>query len=74
MVREVDAKARVESELKELREKILKLDNFLNLYNPVNSKVSEIQYGLLRAQLHSMRAYANILEIRLEYWEGVAKL
>ena len=70
----MDAKARVEMELKELREKILKLDNFLALYSPVNSTVSEIQYGLLRAQLHSMRAYAIILELRLEYWEGALKL
>lgn len=70
----MDAKARVELELRELREKILKLENFIALYNPVNSTVSEIQYGLLRAQLYTMRAYAIILESRLEYWEGALKL
>ncbi len=61
------AKERVEFELKELSEKVKKLDDFMQ-----TSKYNELsirQRELLCKQLHTMFLYVEILKQRLKNWE-----
>lgn len=55
---------RLEVELQELKEKEQGLSQFLNTKTFLD--VSSIQQILLKQQLHYMRGYIGILEIRLE--------
>lgn len=60
----MDFKERLELELKELKEKSNKLENFV--YDTEKfSKVSPIQQSLLRVQLNAMYTYEICLEERL---------
>jgi len=61
------AKERVEIELKELDEKLTKLDSFVG--TEMFKKLSEQQKRLLQIQACAMATYSNILVTRLELWE-----
>lgn len=62
------AKERVEKELLDLNEKIVKLATFL--YSPALKKanLSRIMIMLLQDQIHVMQQYSEILEQRLDIW------
>ena len=62
------AKERVEKELLDLNEKIVKLATFL--YSPALKKanLSRTMIMLLQDQLHVMQRYSEILEQRLDIW------
>ena len=55
---------KVKKERQQLIKKIYKLDEFLK--GPIDSTISDYQIRLLTIQLHTMRAYADILTARLE--------
>ena len=63
------AKERVEKELLDLTEKIVKLATFL--YSPALKKanLSHTMIMLLQDQLHVMQQYSEILEQRLDIWD-----
>lgn len=63
----MNAKERVENELKELGERIFKLTNFMQTENFNN--LSDIQQTLLMAQSNAMHTYSAILMLRLKNWE-----
>ena len=62
------AKERVEQELLDLNEKIVKLATFL--YSPALKKanLSHTMIMLEKDQLHVMQQYSEILEQRLDIW------
>lgn len=62
------AKERVEQELLDLNEKIVKLATFL--YSPALKKanLSRTMIMLEKDQLHVMQQYSEILEQRLDIW------
>lgn len=59
------AKERVEKELEELNEKIVKLSSFLFSKKLIESGISHRMRDLLAEQLRYMQDYARILQIRL---------
>lgn len=63
------AKERVQDELKELSERIDKLDTFLasNKYD----KLRDADKLLLKLQLRYMKKYADILSARLSVWKSI---
>ena len=62
-------KQRVEQELAELNEKIVKLTAFLFGGDIVNMYISDNMRFLLRKQLNVMQEYANVLQERLRKWD-----
>ena len=62
------AKERVEKELEELNEKIVKLSSFLFSKKLIESGISHRMRDLLAEQLRYMQDYARILQIRLSVW------
>lgn len=58
---------RMKVELKELQEKIGKLENFLNKEREQKQFTNEDQRFLLGMQLTYMQRYKDILEARIEY-------
>lgn len=64
-----NAKQRVEQELAELNEKIVKLTAFLFGGDIVNMDISDNMRFLLRRQLNVMQEYADILQKRLRTWD-----
>lgn len=62
------AKERVEQELDELNEKIVKLSAFLYSKKIVEAKLSFRMRDLLREQLNVMQRYAEVLQHRLVIW------
>lgn len=62
-------KQRVEQELAELNEKIVKLTVFLFGGDIVNMDISGHMRFLLRRQLNVMQEYANVLQDRLRTWD-----
>lgn len=62
------AKERVEKELEELNEKIVKLTSFLFGNNILEKKLSNSMIGALYEQLDIMKRYAQILQERLRIW------
>lgn len=64
-----NAKQRVEQELAELNEKIVKLAAFLFGGDIVNMDISDHMRFLLRRQLNVMQEYADVLQERLRTWD-----
>ena len=64
-----NAKQRVEQELAELNEKIVKLTAFLFSSDIVNMDISNNMRFLLRRQLNVMQEYADVLQERLRTWD-----
>lgn len=64
-----NAKHRVEQELAELNEKIVKLTAFLFGGDIVNMDISENMRFLLRRQLNAMQEYADVLQESLRTWD-----
>ena len=64
-----NAKQRVEQELAELNEKIVKLTAFLFGGDIVNMDISGNMRFLLRRQLNVMQEYADVLQERLRTWD-----
>ena len=64
-----NAKQRVEQELAELNEKIVKLTAFLFGGDIVNMDISGNMRFLLRRQLNVMQEYAEVLQERLRTWD-----
>lgn len=64
-----NAKQRVEQELAELNEKIVKLTAFIFGGDIVNMDISEHMRFLLRRQLNVMQEYADVLQERLRTWD-----
>ena len=64
-----NAKQRVEQELAELNEKIVKLAAFLFGGDIVNMDISDHMRFLLRRQLNVMQEYADVLQQRLRTWD-----
>lgn len=64
-----NAKQRVEQELAELNEKIVKLTAFLFGGDIVNMDISDNMRLLLRRQLSVMQEYADVLQERLRTWD-----
>lgn len=64
-----NAKQRVEQELAELNEKIVKLTAFLFGGDIVNMDISNNMRFLLRRQLNVMQEYADVLQERLRTWD-----
>lgn len=64
-----NAKQRVEHELAELNEKIVKLTAFLFGNDIVNMDISDNMRYLLRKQLSVMQEYADVLQERLRTWD-----
>lgn len=64
-----NAKQRVEQELAELNEKIVKLTAFLFGGDIVNMDIADNMRFLLRRQLNVMQEYADILQERLRTWD-----
>lgn len=64
-----NAKQRVEQELAELNEKIVKLTAFLFGGDIVNMDISGNMRFLLRRQLNVMQEYAYVLQERLRTWD-----
>ena len=64
-----NAKQRVEQELAELNEKIVKLASFLFGGDIVNMDISDHMRFLLRRQLNVMQEYADVLQERLRAWD-----
>ena len=62
-------KQRVEQELAELNEKIVKLTAFLFGVDIVNMDISDNMRFLLRRQLNGMQEYADVLQERLRMWD-----
>lgn len=62
------AKERVEKELEELNEKIVKLSSFLFGKKLITAGLSYRAEDLLREQLRHMQDYAHILQLRLSVW------
>lgn len=58
---------RMENEIKELEDKIKKLDAFLGKENEKPEKTNEVQRGYLTVQVCYMKHYADILCKRLAY-------
>lgn len=68
-VKTVDpAKERVEKELEELNEKIVKLSSFLYSKKLVEAGLSFRMRDLLSEQLRTMQRYAELLQNRLAIW------
>lgn len=68
-VKTVDpAKERVEKELEELNEKIVKLTSFLYGKKLVEAGLSFRMRDMLNEQLRAMQRYAEILQNRLAIW------
>ena len=63
-----EAKERVETELLELKEKIVKLSDFLFGTKIAKANISLRMRSLLRTQLDSMQRYAEVLQERLVIW------
>lgn len=66
-----DFKDRLIIELKELKERLNKLDAFLNGddYDTVVEKCGTVQTALMLSQYHAMRHYYDILKTRIELLE-----
>ena len=64
-----NAKQRVEQELAELNEKIVKLTAFIFCGDIVNMDISDNMRFLLRRQLNVMQEYADVLQERLRTWD-----
>lgn len=64
-----NAKQRVEQELAELNEKIVKLTDFFFGVDIVNMDISYNMRFLLRRQLNVMQEYADVLQERLRTWD-----
>ena len=64
-----NAKQRVEQELAELNEKIVKLTAFLFGGDIVNMDISDHMRFLLSRQLNVMQEYADVLQERLRTWD-----
>jgi hypothetical protein len=66
-----NAKQRVEQELAELNEKIVKLTAFLFGGDIVNMDISDNMRFLMRRQLNVMQEYADVLQdrLRLRTWD-----
>lgn len=64
-----NAKQRVEQELAELNEKIVKLTAFLFGSDIVNMDIADNMRFLLRRQLNVMQEYADVLQERLRTWD-----
>lgn len=64
-----NAKQRVEQELAELNEKIVKLTAFLFGSDIVNMDIADNMRYLLRRQLNVMQEYADVLQERLRTWD-----
>lgn len=64
-----NAKQRVEQELAELNEKIVKLTAFLFGGDIVNMDIAGHMRFLLRRQLNVMQEYADVLQERLRTWD-----
>ena len=66
-----DFKDRLIIEFKELKERLNKLDAFLNGkdYDKVVEKVGTVQTALMLSQYHAMRHYYDILKTRIELLE-----
>ena len=64
-----NAKQRVEQELAELNEKIVKLTAFLFGGDIVNMDIADNMRFLLRRQLNVMQEYADVLQERLRTWD-----
>lgn len=62
-------KQRVEQELAELNEKIVKLTAFLFGGDIVNMNIADNMRFLLRRQLNVMQEYADVLQERLRTWD-----
>lgn len=68
-VKAVDpAKERVEKELEELNEKIVKLSSFLYGKKVIEAGLSFRMRDMLNEQLRTMQRYAEILQKRLAIW------
>lgn len=63
-----NAKQRVEQELAELNEKIVKLTAFLFGGDIVNMDIADNMRFLMRRQLNVMQEYADVLQERLRTW------
>lgn len=63
------AKQRVEQEIAELNEKIVKLTAFLFGGDIVNMDISDNMRFLMRRQLNVMQEYADVLQERLRTWD-----
>ena len=64
-----NAKQRVEQELSELNEKIVKLTAFLFGGDIVNMDISDHMRFLLRRKLNVMQEYADVLQECLRTWD-----
>lgn len=64
-----NAKQRVEQELAELNEKIVKITAFLFGGDIINMDISSNMRFLLRRQLTVMQEYADVLQERLRTWD-----
>lgn len=62
------AKERVEQELAELNEKIVKLTSFLYSKKIIEANLSFRMRDMLSEQLRTMQRYAEILQGRLAIW------
>ena len=62
-------KQRVEQELAELNEKIVKLTAFLFGGDIVNMDISDNMRYLMRRQLNVMEEFADVLQERLRTWD-----
>lgn len=63
-----DYQIRVKEELRELQEKINKLETFIRA-DMRYLELPPIDRGLLRAQHSNMVAYASVLTIRINRWQ-----
>lgn len=63
-----EAKERVEKELEELNEKIVKLTAFLFGKKILEKRLSQRMCRVMQEQLDVMRRYANLLQERLAIW------
>lgn len=63
-----EAKERVEKELEELNEKIVKLTSFLYSKAILEKGLSRRMRGIMQEQLDVMRRYAYTLQERLVIW------
>lgn len=70
MEKELTAKERVQFELDELNQKIVKLSAFLFGSTIIEKKdISNAMKGLLKRQLAQMQDYAQTLQERLAIWD-----
>ena len=70
MGKELSAKERVQVELDELNQKIVKLSAFLFGVVIIEKKdISNAMKGLLKRQLAQMQDYAQTLQERLKIWD-----